>query len=71
MGFGFRSRIRRVDLSNGASETLLTSAPWDFDNLEGIAAWQDSEGHTRLIAVSDNNFMALQRTEFFEFIVTD
>lgn len=71
VGVGFRSRIRRIDLSTGTSQTLLTSAPWDFDNLEGISAWRDAQGRVRLTTVSDNNFMALQKTEFVEFIVTD
>ncbi len=71
VGIGFRSQIRRVDLSSGANETLLTSARWEFDNLEGISAWRDAQGRIRLIAVSDKNFIGFQKTEFVEFIVSD
>ena len=71
VGIGFRSRIRRVDLSTGSDEILLTSALRAFGNLEGLAVWQDSSGQIRLVAVSDNNFIGVQKTEFVEFIVID
>ena len=71
VGVGFRSRIRRMDLADGATETLMVSAPWEYDNLEGISAWRDGEGRIRLTTVSDNNFLAIQKTEFVEFLVTD
>lgn len=71
VGVGFRSRIRRMDLADGATETLMVSAPWEYDNLEGISAWRDGAGHIRLTTVSDNNFLAIQKTEFVEFVVTD
>ncbi|NBR51900.1 MAG: hypothetical protein EBT91_00245 [Rhodobacteraceae bacterium] len=71
VGVGFRSRIRRMDLADGATETLMVSAPWEYDNLEGISAWRDGEGRLRLTTVSDNNFLAIQKTEFVEFVVTD
>lgn len=71
VGVGFRSRIRRMDLADGITETLMVSAPWEYDNLEGISAWRDGEGRLRLTTVSDNNFLAIQKTEFVEFLVTD
>ena len=71
VGVGFRSRIRRMDLADGATETLMVSAPWEYDNLEGISAWRDGEGRLRLTTVSDNNFLAIQKTEFVEFVVID
>ncbi len=71
IGIGFRSRIRRMDLADGMTETLMVSVPWEYDNLEGIAAWRDDEGRIRLTTVSDNNFMSFQKTEFVEFIVAD
>ena len=71
VGIGFRSRIRRMDLADGATETLMVSAPWEYDNLEGISAWRDDDGRIRLTTVSDNNFLAIQKTEFVEFVVND
>ena len=71
VGIGFRSRIRRMDLADGATETLMVSKPWEYDNLEGISAWRDGEGRLRLMTVSDNNFLTIQKTEFVEFVVTD
>lgn len=71
VGVGFRSRIRRMDLADGATETLMVSAPWEYGNLEGISAWRDGEGRLRLTTVSDNNFLAIQKTEFVEFVVID
>lgn len=68
---GFRSRIRRITLDSTppASEVLLTTFPAAFDNLEGLSVWQDADGNTRLIAISDDNFLSLQTTQVVEFIV--
>ncbi|MFZ7091203.1 esterase-like activity of phytase family protein [Primorskyibacter sp. 2E233] len=74
-GFGFRSRVRRFDLSETDvihEETLLETATWQFDNLEGIAVWRDKTGAIRLTMISDNNFRTmLQRTEFVEYRLTE
>jgi hypothetical protein len=65
---GFRSRIRRFDLSapDRKVETLLTSSPGRFDNLEALTIWQEDDGTLRLILLSDDNFLAFQRTELIE-----
>lgn len=70
---GFRSRVRRFDLTETGltnEQTLLTTRPLQFDNLEGIAVWQDDQG-IRLTMVSDDNFSRLQRTEFVEYRITE
>lgn len=72
---GFLTRVRRFDLtpdSDGitAEETLLVSRTLQYDNLEGIAAWDDGVG-IRITMVSDDNFNFLQRTELVEYRVTD
>lgn len=66
---GFRSRVRRFDpdLPNPKPETLLQSRVGQYDNLEGIAAWQTPDGELRLTTVSDNNFLNVQRSEIVEF----
>lgn len=72
-GFGFRSRVRRFTLGGDRiteTETLLETATWKHDNLEGIAVWQDAQG-IRLTMISDDNFKSFQRTELVEYIVTD
>lgn len=70
---GFRSRIRRFDLSKAdlAEKTLLKTFPARFDNLESITVWQDSEGRTTLTLISDDNFLPIQETQILEFIVTE
>lgn len=71
---GFSSRIRRFELTGAGfvnEEVLLTSGFGEYDNLEGIAAWRDSAGAVRLIAVSDDNFNILQTSQFVEFLVRE
>ena len=38
-------------------------------NYEGIAAWQDDDGRARLLVISDNNFLSVQRTLLLQFIL--
>lgn len=65
---GFQSRVRSWTAEG--TKTLFASRPGAFDNLEGIAAWRDQDGARRLTLVSDNNFLALQKTEFVELRLT-
>lgn len=69
---GFRSRIRRFDLTAPAlgETTLLTSFPGQFDNLEALSLWRDPSGMTRLTMISDDNFLRIQRTQIVEFVLT-
>jgi hypothetical protein len=69
---GFATRVRRLSLSDGgviSDETLLESPAGTFSNLEGIAVWQDASGATRIILISDDNFLAVLGTEVVEFLV--
>lgn len=70
---GFRSRIRRFDLRTQpvTTETLLTTRPSKFDNLESISLWQDQSGTTRLTLISDDNFLPIQRTHIVEYALTE
>ena len=66
---GFSSRIRRFDLAqNGLVDevTLLESRYGDFENLEGIAVWQDTNQDIRITLISDDNFNLLLSTKFVE-----
>lgn len=68
--FGFRTRVRRFVLGDAGAEeeeTLLETPARLHDNLEGIAVWRDGAGAIRLVMVSDNNNLAIQRTEIVEY----
>lgn len=69
-GIGFRSRIRRFTIVDDAvtgEETLLETAVWRHDNLEGLSVWRNASGDIRLTMISDDNFRRFQRTEFVEY----
>lgn len=70
---GFRSRIRRIDLNTSpvTATTLMTTYPATFDNLEAITLWTDAQNRTRLILISDDNFLSLQTTQIVELLLTE
>lgn len=70
---GFRSRIRLFVIDPVAPRefTVLTTAPLQFDNLEGISVWQDDHGQLRVTMVSDDNFLRFLRTQIVEFSVIE
>ncbi len=68
---GFMSRIRRFEIGAAQGETLLESRAGDFDNMEGIALWQPEGAALRVLLISDNNFLALQRNMLVELVLTE
>lgn len=71
-------RIRMFDpatIAEGAlleGETLLEAdLGYRIDNMEGIDAWTDEQGRTRLTLVSDDNFNFFQSTILLEFVLAD
>jgi hypothetical protein len=70
---GFMSRVVRYDLTPGQHQpqVLLESRAGQFDNLESIAAWKDSQGAVRLTLVSDDNFMPFQKTQIVDLRVRE
>ena len=68
-GIGFRSRVRRFDLSGGAEETLFQSRTGEYDNLEGISVWVDGSGRRVMTLISDDNFRWFQTTEIVEILL--
>ena len=70
-GLGFRSRVRRFDLTGGSEETLLETGTGTHDNLEGLSVWRDATGAIRLTMVSDDNYKFFQTTEFVEYRLAD
>jgi hypothetical protein len=70
---GFRTRIRRFKLSTDglAPQTLRTTGPGRYGNLEGLTVWSDSRGDLRLTTISDDNFMSILQTQIVEFVLTE
>ncbi|MCQ0969495.1 esterase-like activity of phytase family protein (plasmid) [Paracoccus sp. TK19116] len=73
---GFQSRVRRFDISDATTDTILTgeellsTSPLQYDNLEGISVWDDGLG-LRITMISDDNFLFVQRTELVEYRVRE
>lgn len=69
-GFGSRVRSFVVGAKGLSDERTLLQTPIGLhDNLEGISVWRDRAGDIRLTMVSDDNFLAIQRTELVEYRV--
>lgn len=71
---GFRTRLRRWDFTRTAAlneQTLLLTSASLHDNLEGLSIWRDSAGRLRATMISDDNFMAFQRTELVEYALPE
>jgi hypothetical protein len=72
--WGFRSRVRRWDISGGRptnEELLIETEGGTHDNLEGLTVWRDQQGRTRLTMIADDNFLTLQNTEIVEYAVQE
>lgn len=70
---GFATRLRRFDLTDrglSAETVVLQTEPGAHDNLEGLAIWRDAKG-LRATMVSDDNFIAMLRSEFVEYRLPD
>ncbi|WP_339950607.1 esterase-like activity of phytase family protein [uncultured Albimonas sp.] len=72
-GFSF-AIVRFAQTGDGfvEGEVMLEMPPGPgSDNAEGIAAWTDPLGRTRLLVITDDNFNLLQRTVLYEFASPD
>lgn len=69
-GIGFRSRVRRFDLTGGNEQTIIQTGNGTHDNLEGISVWQTDDG-LRLTLIADDNFRFFQQTQIVEYRLTD
>lgn len=68
-GMWWQSRVRRLRVEAPQDDEILwTSGRGDYNNLEGIAFWQDEFG-PRLSLVSDNNGKRGEATQIIEFRV--
>lgn len=77
LSVGIGIRIRRIgwaDVIPGKTvhgEVLMEAGLASrIDNMEGITAWRDSEGRTRIAILSDDNYARIQRTLLLEFVLT-
>ncbi|MFZ5964365.1 esterase-like activity of phytase family protein [Thalassococcus sp. BH17M4-6] len=73
-GLGFRTRVRRFNLSATTLDrevTLLETPLGRHGNLEGLSVWRDDRGHICLTMIADDNFNPLQQTEIVEYSVTE
>lgn len=68
---GFSSRIRRFEIGAATGEILLETTSWTLDNMEGIALWRPLNGAVRVVLISDDNFVVLQRTQLAEFVLRE
>lgn len=69
-GFAFASRIDRLVFEGDRvirQDRLFSGHYGQFDNLEGLAIWQTDGQKLRALAISDDNFSRLQRTQIVEF----
>ncbi|WP_043744041.1 esterase-like activity of phytase family protein [Pseudooceanicola atlanticus] len=66
--FAFFARIRRFDIFDpeDEGEVVYTSPTGSTLNYEGLSAWTDAAGNTRLTLVSDNNFFSFVPTSLLE-----
>lgn len=69
-GFGFQTRVRRVDLTAGRSETILQTNIGTYGNLEGISVWLSPTGEMIMSLIADNNFSIFLPNEIVEFRIT-
>lgn len=71
---GFMTRVRRITFDGdriAEDQVLLQTEAGHYDNLEGIAVWQDRAGAIRLTMISDDNFLPTQVTEIVDLVVTE
>ncbi len=71
---GFRSRLRRWSVDEDVpvdEEILFETGSGTHDNLEGLSVWRDDQNRLRATMISDDNFLALQRTELVEYLLPD
>lgn len=71
---GFLTRLRRwhLDADTPRAEEILFETPSGaHGNLEGLSIWRDDQGRLRATMISDDNFLALQRTELVEYLLPD
>lgn len=66
-GYGFYSRVRRIDFETATAETILDTRFGTHGNLEGISIWENQQGETIMTLIADNNFRLFLSNEIAEY----
>ena len=67
LGLWWQNRVRRLQIRGlSADEIIWTGVRGEYNNLEGIAVWNDDTG-LRIVMVSDNNADRSEATQFVEY----
>lgn len=75
---GVKMRLRRIPLAEiregrtvDGPILLQADLAYQIDNMEGLDAWLDDQGHQRIAMISDDNRSILQRNLYLEFRLRD
>ncbi|MCK0120504.1 esterase-like activity of phytase family protein [Loktanella sp. F6476L] len=66
-GFGFYTRVRRLDLDAATAETILETGIGVHGNMEGISVWQTADSQVIMTLIADNNFRSILTNEIAEY----
>lgn len=66
-GFGFHTRVRRLDLDAATAETILETGIGAHGNMEGISVWRNDDGQMIMTLIADNNFRKILTNEVAEY----
>jgi hypothetical protein len=66
-GFGFYTRVRRLDLGAASAEVILETGIGVHGNMEGISVWRNADGQMIMTLIADNNFRSLLKNEIAEY----
>jgi hypothetical protein len=66
-GFGFYTRVRRLDLDAATADTILETGIGVHGNMEGISVWRNANGQLIMTLIADNNFRSILTNEIAEY----
>lgn len=66
-GFGFYTRVRRLDLDAATADTVLETGLGVHGNMEGISVWRNPKGALIMTLIADNNFRSILTNEIAEY----
>ena len=69
-GFGFNTRVRRLDLDSATADVVLETGIGVHGNMEGISVWRNAEGELIMTLIADNNFRSLLTNEVAEYRIS-
>lgn len=66
-GFGFYTRVRRLDLEAATADVILETGIGVHGNMEGISVWRNTDDNLVMTLIADNNFRNLLTNEVAEY----